>query len=638
MRLTSLGRQLAALGRLRFSRVAVSDREIDYGAENEDTDLGDNFVLSPFDSAFDVRPINFDGSPALTLGPKNLIRGLARSEVGFSDYEFFTSGATGWMLNLSLCMAYGSVVTSSMLGTDQMLINTIGGATSAAGCVGNLILIRHYGPFGVIQNPLTELPFVSLWYRVEAYNGTDTFTLDRPLPAFATGTDRIGFFVYPWSGISTHYASASTADTQIWNMSIVRTNKVIGSTGATSAYTTYGSVQYNGTKHMLGFDVDHRAIGIIHDGNPNLDNDGIERLEISATTLHLPTILWHRKPEFASGTGTKGGHSFTDSLSKAYFDPLANLYYSVLKDGTDASAIEVGRVYNDLRMIVITHQELLAAMSYKSNRNWTLPPLDVSIEPNYFTQYTGLCENNKVYLVSYTMAASATYNPILSFSYRNYLHCENISKVYGVEGGPYLLKANVSANHFPYMRGGFDIDSYSGTGWNANTCNIIVKEMAVSEFSGLSYVSHTGWKKIPGGGAYVGESIISASGLSNFEFVITRDDYDNATDYTIGTQITGDEFIRDSIGLSYGDESFFYGSVEYDLIKDPECMSIKFPIMPHQLNSTKNATFTSDNSNTYITGLYILDDLGRLVATAKPSRPIAKNYNRYLEFQLDLIY
>ncbi len=126
MRLTSLGRQLASLGRLRYSSVVFSDQEVDYTYETPTNDLGENFVISPFDAAQNIRPINFDGSPALKLGPKNVRRGRENSEVHFLDSEFFSSGATGFAVNITKCIAVGTVVTSSMLGTDQMLINTIG--------------------------------------------------------------------------------------------------------------------------------------------------------------------------------------------------------------------------------------------------------------------------------------------------------------------------------------------------------------------------------------------------------------------------------------------------------------------------------------------------------------------------------
>ena len=41
--------------------------------------------------------------------------------------------------------------------------------------------------------------------------------------------------------------------------------------------------------------------------------------------------------------------------------------------GTTAVPNRVGKVFPDLQMITIDDQELVASMSYKSNRNWTLP-------------------------------------------------------------------------------------------------------------------------------------------------------------------------------------------------------------------------------------------------------------------------
>jgi hypothetical protein len=42
----------------------------------------------------------------------------------------------------------------------------------------------------------------------------------------------------------------------------------------------------------------------------------------------------------------------------------------------------VGKVFNDLQLFTIEDQELLFAMSYKSNRSWTLPQADVDVNSN----------------------------------------------------------------------------------------------------------------------------------------------------------------------------------------------------------------------------------------------------------------
>ncbi|MFN3270319.1 MAG: hypothetical protein ACK42G_07025, partial [Candidatus Kapaibacteriota bacterium] len=54
---------------------------------------------------------------------------------------------------------------------------------------------------------------------------------------------------------------------------------------------------------------------------------------------------------------------------------LNTTYY----DLTDIEGNVVGKVFNDLKLFVIEDQELLFAMSYKSNRSWTLPNFQVGV-------------------------------------------------------------------------------------------------------------------------------------------------------------------------------------------------------------------------------------------------------------------
>jgi hypothetical protein len=447
-----------------------------------------------------------------------------------------------------------------------------------------------------------------------------------------------------WSGVSgadpTPTFAGYGGDVKVWNLNIIRTINELGSTGSTTGYTTYGSTTFNGIKQVFGFNPDQRNIGIIYRKDSNIDIDDTGRIQPSSTTIYMPTILWHRKPEFISGRGIKGGHFFTDRKGTVQYDSVAQLPYSNLKDGIDNNAITVGRVYHDLRMIVITHQDLLSAMSYKSNRNWTVPPLRLSLQDNYISNTTGLCKNDKVYLATYAFTSDAAYSSGASFSYRNSIHCGDISWINGIEGGPHSLIARFDQSQFPYLRSSSGIVSYSGTGWNMNDLNILVKEIDSSEFSGVSTVSGLGWKKLNSGGEYSNqhsETTISASGLTSYQFTINQNDYDGATNYSIDS-INGDPFDRAFSGLSYGDEVFFFGSVEYDINKAAERATIKIRLLPNDFNSTKNSTYSLNNECTYVTGLYILDDLNRVVASAKPSNPIKKDQSRLLEFKLDILY
>lgn len=738
MQLTSLGRQLASLGRLRYKKVVLADDEVDYSFQSSFYDLSNNFVSSPTDSSITIAPINFDGTPAMTLGPMNVVRGRENDEVEIFDQPFFMSAGTRTAIDVSKCISIGNTATANMDGSTDLFIDNITSidpqfsGTSKERCVGNLIMIRHHGPTDSTLDHYGEQPFISLWYRINSWDGGDLFTLDRALPNFATASnENIHWFVYPWSGFSSggtnmtattagsfyvssaeytgpminsgvdgpygyriysndglsgmstsmfynmdHWDFIVSADLKysssvgnysdpsqplswsgvsgadptptfagyggegrVWNMRIIRTINEIGSTGSTTGYTTYGSTTFNGTRHMFGFNADQRLFGIIYHDNPNIDVDEINRLQLSSTTLFMPTVLWHRKPEFVSGSGTKGGHWFSDKKSLLYYDNFAQLYYSLLRDGFDAQSIVVGRVYHDLSMIVITHQELLNAMSYKSNRNWTLPSLKLSLEAPYGST-TGLCKSDKVYLATYAMRADATYSTGSSFSYRPFIHCGDVQFIEGIDGGPYAISARIENSYFPYLRSANRIGSYSGTGWNANDFNIIIKEVDKTGFTNSNSVSPLGWRRLATGGEYSNqhsETTISTSGLTSYQFTINQTDYDSSPDYSL-TSINGDPFERSFSGLSYGDEPFFFGSIEYDLNKNPEKVSIKFQLMPDKFNSTRNATYGYKNECTYVTGIYVMDDLNRVVATAKPSNPVKKDYSRFIEFKLDLIY
>ena len=73
--------------------------------------------------------------------------------------------------------------------------------------------------------------------------------------------------------------------------------------------------------------------------------------------------MWHKNTG-----GTIGLKLITESVKKIL--PGLDVEY---RDLMDQFGNIVGKVFNDLHLFVIEDQELLFVMSYKSNRNWTLP-------------------------------------------------------------------------------------------------------------------------------------------------------------------------------------------------------------------------------------------------------------------------
>src|SRR5574343_94982 len=60
-------------------------------------------------------------------------------------------------------------------------------------------------------------------------------------------------------------------------------------------------------------------------------------------------------------------------------------YYNLwdVNEDSNGNINRVGKVFPDYKMVIIDDDEIIAAMSYKSNRNWTLPAPKLSlINPN----------------------------------------------------------------------------------------------------------------------------------------------------------------------------------------------------------------------------------------------------------------
>jgi len=80
--------------------------------------------------------------------------------------------------------------------------------------------------------------------------------------------------------------------------------------------------------------------------------------------------MWHKSTNATMGiTLIATGDSKLLMSSNTGATSLNTVYY----DLADENGNIVGKVFNDLKIFVIEDQELLFAMSYKSNRSWTLP-------------------------------------------------------------------------------------------------------------------------------------------------------------------------------------------------------------------------------------------------------------------------
>jgi len=282
---------------------------------------------------------------------------------------------------------------------------------------------------------------------------------------------------------------------KVWNMNIPWSESPAGLDSSTSNdYTKFGSVNYLGSKEYLGYanssgqtdtsftfyinsfdeivqvlPQDQKAIAIIHYTNQTIDlfygekfatqsfDDSVEDTTGQGRNfkLHLPWLMWHKNPNCCLGQTfwiDPPGFEDLDLFQVNYIKSTKNTdmndpgirYFHLWDNNPNVNALtpnipnRVGKVFPDLKIIVIDDEELIAAMSYKSNRNWTLPAPKVAlITPNI----CGL-DNNSVegILTGSSQTLYVTYRLTNSYGFTNSLH----SNYYQLIQGP-----NVSCNPLP---------------------------------------------------------------------------------------------------------------------------------------------------------------------------------------------
>lgn len=661
VKLTDTGRRLLSEGRLTYRKVVYSDREIDYNIDRTGAyDILANRVMAPKDDHPALPPFSFDGSPSIDISA-NLFSGTFIDTADTFSRGFYSgrtqaidTGTTVPTVNDLIVDIKDSIGQARAVALDFDGTNTLSLVRSNRSPNGDLAFVMYRNPAvnGTAAN-FSDAPIVALWYRVTG--NTSTIVADREFADFSSAVNNPSteIYFYPWNGIRSYYGSANTVDCQIWNMNIVRTSSEIGTELGVSGYTTYGSIEYNGQKHFLGFDNHYRQVGFIHYTNEYTGNTYQEQFIPGSLELDLPHLLWHRHAANA-GEGERGGHRFLDKGSDIYFDTVAQTTYTLLKDDVASDAFVVGRVYPKLKLIAITDPELLTALSYKSNRNWTMPPLILSQRSTPRTGFSiddvaGCLKEDKTYYVTYGAYVKPSYADGDSFGYKNFYPCNYIQKITGTtdaDGYSPYLSATFPSRAFPYMRDDGGMVTYSGTGWNANTMQILIKEINTDEDTGVDNVGSDGWKMIGGGAGYYtggedGGSTINPVYAISHEFIVDQNDMDTASTYSVTSFFNFDNIdyrtSGNTLGLTLGNEAFFFGNIKVSTMKTTYRTVVSLQAADGEYNESDNSTFDPDqDENTYITEIGILDEEDRLVAIGKPSNPIKKNDATFLTLQLEM--
>ena len=452
-------------------------------------------------------------------------------------------------------------------------------------------------------------------------------------------------------------------NTVIWNMNIPWSVNPAGVfTSQYEGYSNYGSVSYIGTKEYLGYQEPtgqtdtsevyyynsfdekivvkpqaQKAIAIIHYTNQDIDNVYGEKFSTIPYDpqnpnddtglarhfkLTIPTLMWHKS------TGTTMGQTFWidppnyDLCYPQYIKSTENIdmndpgirYYHLWDTNADSNGNlnRVGKVFPDQQIVIIDDEEIIAAMSYKANRNWTMPAPKLSLlTPN--TCFSN-GQNATGILSSSTQKMWVTYR-LDSTGFTDSLHCNYYSVISGPDTGCTVDSQNVAVrfgSEFPFLSDG------SLTGFSANSIKLICQIV-----TGDTQPSATNWIEIDVTGEISGttsDGYLTVSGLTGTTFQITQDMYDNSgSTYNLANYIDIPQNGYPEI-LNFGDEFYFYGNLETDITATIYEMKYLINLGRNQFTNTSNPTWTSGTTS-YVTEIGLYDSNYDLIVISKLQSP-----------------
>jgi hypothetical protein len=505
----------------------------------------------------------------------------------------------------------------------------------------------------------TSIANAAQYARVHVYPSGMTALYDTVTPAPFWETDALNF--------EAPCDITNRENTVVWNMNIPWSENPAGLfTNAWEGYTNFGSVSYIGTKEYLGYQEnsgqtdtgqvfyynsfdekivlspsDQKTIAIIHytnqdidfvygekfstvpfdPQNPNDDTGLARRLKVT-----LPTLMWHKT------TGTTIGETFMIDppgydLCKPYYikskvntdmnDPGIR-YFQLwdLNPDVNGNLNRIGKVFPDQQIIIIDDEEIVAAISNKSNRNWTLPASQLSlITPNVcFTNNLnseGLMDNDVERMWVTYLFENTT-------GFTNSLHCNYYSVIQGPSTGCTDTSKNVAVRfgpEFPFLNPNFS--SGNLTGFLANSMKLLCQKV-----SGDTRPNPTSWKVIDITNQLSASTVngnITMNGITGTTFQIDSALYTAATTYNLSTYISLTPNGSPEI-MNFGDEYYFYGNFETDITATIYEMNYLVNLGRNQFTNTSNPTWTSGTTS-YVTEIGLYDSDLDLIVVSKLQSP-----------------
>ena len=577
-------------------------------------------------------------------------------------------------------------------------------------CENKITLDRTTPNFGLLSNECC--------FRALIYPKTMTELYDSITPSPHWDNDVINYETI---------CDVDQFDVKIWNMNIPWTESPAGLLSTQfEDYTYFGSVNYIGSKEYFGYNSssgqtfyvnstlsaettdtyfynsfdevvkvepeEQKAIAIIHYTNQTIDFFYGEKFALEPydpsnpddTTgqarnfkLHIPWIMWHKNPEccFGStfwvdppgfdGKGLFEVHFMESNLNNDMNNPGLR-YFHLWDTHPNANGLpsRIGKVFPDSQTIIIDDEEIVAALSYKSNRNWTLPAPQVSLITPNICDTTSSTINGILTGSNETMYI--TYRLTNEYGFTNSLHSNYYIKITGNNNDCFPDTSKNVAIRFGGEFGCLVVPGYNPTTTTTTyspittttttyipvttttticpTCDI-PNGFYATKFEVLAQKVPTGtrpnpsnWRLIDFTNSISADTIngyITEDALTGTTFIVTETLYNSAPYYNLNDYIDLTPLGNTSPKLNFGDEYYFYGGIETDIQATIYEMMYKVNLNYTEFQNTSNPTWTP-GTKSYITEIALLDDKKDVLVVSKLQSPVLRQGIQQFLVKFDL--
>lgn len=654
---------------------------VDENSENQSLS-GSSRILRPVDMQPNIKYfVTSDGTTALnTLQPNQISTVKAVVNNQAIERGFFSATTANTYVTLTssdYIISTSTVNNTTISGGTSVVIGT--GSTYN---IGDLILFKFTNDtIGAVSGYTNDSPIPNLWYKIQSSGTTvdigDTVTLDRTLPNLSSSATTT-FIIYHggevysdfgfesttpyWDTNTLNFASCcdvSCSDVPVWNMNNVWCENLAGMTGSSindlvnpnESHEKFGSWQYLGQKYpyleyecsgttdtlndpcaLPGesiIDSVSKSVSLLHYTNNTISNFYGEFFYINADTnktlsIHLPDLMYHKRA-FATGTGTTMGMSFIATGTTKFLGTNNVQYVDLIEDPalipSGLTPQIVGKVLPQYKMVVIDDDEIVAATSYKSNRNWTLPTLTANLVAPATGAVNGILAPNKTLWLTYSLENSS------GTGLTTTLPCQKYTKLSNNTSANKDVQFRISEiDHLPYMRKIEDV-TYDGLGWYAYDFKVVYAitdggrplsdQWSVHDFTSSAITSTVGETISP--------TLLETQNPTAVDFLLDKNKISGDTTFSIINSL-GMTPNSDTSILQFGDERFFYGNLETYIGANIYKTVFNLFISADKYKFTSNPTRSSDPAaivpDIKVSECGIYDSDGELVMIGKLSRPV----------------